>query len=489
MIERPTIHLFQRDFRIADNPALSAAASAGPVIPLYVLDDGASGEWAMGAASRWWLHGSLASLQSDLRQRGSDLVLRRGDAVAIVTSLLEETQAAAVHMTRAHEPLARQLETRLKTLCNRQGVAFRRYPGSLLAEPEEIRSKSGEGFRVFTPFYRALTDKPPRAPLPAPLLLSAPAQWPASDDLDAWGLLPRAPDWARGLRATWTPGEKVAQARVRRMIERGLGSYIEGRDRPDRAATSMLSPSLRFGEISPRQCWQALSMAAEGDARLAAGANALLRQLAWREFFHHLLYHWPDLAEAPLRSEFGEFPWDSDAARAAKRLRAWTRGQTGYPIVDAGMRQLWETGWMHNRVRMITASFLTKHLLIHWRLGANWFWDTLVDADLANNSGGWQWVAGSGADAAPYFRIFNPVLQGQKFDPDGAYVRRFAPELARLPERYIHAPWEAPAECLAAAGVRLGVDYPMPIIDHATARRQALAAWRNMKDSSANIEA
>ena len=470
---------FRNDLRLTDHAALAAAATADrAVLPVFVLDEGAVGDWRAGGASRWWLHHSLASLDADLRAIGSRLVLRRGDTVEALLGLAGEIGARSIHFSRAYEPDAVRLEQRLAEACRGAGIEPRRFRGALLVEPDALETQKGEPFRVFTPFWRALRAVyRPAPPRPSPTHLPGPERWPASDALDAWRLLPHAPDWAGGLRATWTPGEAGAARRLAMLLDGPLARYATDRDRPDRSGTSMLSPHVHFGEISPAQCWRALEAACVRDPALAPGADVFLKEIAWREFSYHLLHHWPSLPDAPFRPEFAAFAWEPDANAARAGLAAWSRGRTGYPIVDAGMRQLWHTGWMHNRVRMVTASFLTKHLLLPWREGARWFWDTLVDADLASNSAGWQWVAGSGADAAPYFRIFNPVLQGEKFDPDGAYIRRWVPELARLSTEHLHAPWRAPAPALAAAGVTLGKTYPHPIVDHAAARARALAAY------------
>jgi deoxyribodipyrimidine photo-lyase len=464
---------FRQDLRLADNPALAAAlAAADRVVPVFILDDEAADDWAMGGASRWWLHHSLAALGEDLAARGSRLLLRRGPADLALAGLIAETGAAAIYVNRLYEPWAVRRDSHIKAALETDGRRFHAFHGALLFEPSAIRTQSGKGFRVFTPFWKAcLAAAAPSAPLSAPALLP-PGPALAGDDLDDWGLLPRKPDWAGGLRAAWRPGEAGAQLRLDAFCQQALRGYAERRDFPERAGTSMLSPHLHWGEIAPRQIWRALL-----SQHNFAQAQPYLRQLGWREFCHHLLRSVPSLPEAPIDDRFAEFPW----VESAPALAAWRQGRTGYPIVDAGMRQLWLTGWMHNRVRMVVASFLTKHLLQPWQAGERWFWDTLVDADLANNAAGWQWVAGCGADAAPYFRIFNPVLQGEKFDPDGAYVRRYVPELAKLPASVIHKPWETPDLLLHSAGVRLGLDYPRPIVDHAEARARALEAYRSSR--------
>ncbi|MGE0723287.1 MAG: deoxyribodipyrimidine photo-lyase [Alphaproteobacteria bacterium] len=483
MVPRPAIVWFDRDLRLRDNPSLVAAAETGaPVLPVYVLDDATPGRWRMGGASRWWLHHSLAALAGDLAGAGLPLVLRRGEAAAEIVRLADEVGAAAVHWCRTYEPFARRRNARLKQALAAANVAARSFNGSLLREPWAVQTGDGRPYRVFTPFWRAVRSMgDPAAALPRPTRMTAPSRVPAGDRLDAWALLPRSPDWAGGLREAWRPGEDGARRRLSAFLAGGLQGYRSARDRPDRDGTSMLSPALHFGELSPATVWHATMARAAAAPALAADAEAFLRELGWREFCHHLLYANDDLPEAPLRPEFAGLRW----RRAPADRRAWERGRTGFPIVDAGMRQLWQTGWMHNRVRMIVASFLVKDLLLPWQDGEAWFWDTLVDADLANNAASWQWVAGCGADAAPYFRVFNPVLQGEKFDPEGGYVRRFVPELAGLPAKWIHRPWEAPADALATAGIRLGKDYPTPIVDHGAARKRALAAFDAIKAGTA----
>ncbi len=471
-----TLVWFRQDLRLADNPALAAAAAGGAVIAVYIRDDAAAGAWPPGGAARWWLHHSLAALGRDLAARGAPLVLRSGPAGAVLDRLIEETGATAVHWNRCYEPASIARDRAIKAGLEARGVAVRSFNSALLFEPWTVATKAGGPYRVFSQYWRTCLSLPdPAQPTPAPAALTFPPRAPQSEALAAWRLLPTKPDWAGGLRATWTPGEAGARERLDRFTAATVHAYKQERDRPDRAATSLLSPHLHFGEISPRAVWHAVRAA----AGTAAGAESFLSELGWREFSHHLLYHFPDLPTRNLRAEFDRFAWRADE----DTFMAWSRGRTGFPLVDAGMRELWQTGTMHNRVRMIAASFLVKNLLLPWQAGARWFWDTLVDADLANNSASWQWVAGCGADAAPYFRIFNPVLQGERFDPEGAYVRRFVPELARLPASHIHRPWEAPAAMLREAGVELGADYPHPIVDHQQARQRALAAFAELKQA------
>ncbi|MGE5540182.1 MAG: cryptochrome/photolyase family protein [Gemmatimonas sp.] len=475
----PVILWFRFDLRIADNAAVDAAARSGrPVIPVYILDDDSPGEWRLGAASRWWLAGSLEALSASLARLGSRLVLRHGEAGRALASVIAETGATEVVCNRVHEPWAVARDERIAAALAARAITFRAFESQLLFPPEAMPGPRRVGYRVFTAFWKAALASPaPAAPIPVPTGFSAPDPWPASEPLGDWSLCPTAPDWAGGLRDAWTPGEEGARERLTHFLNQGIEAYATARDRPDLSGTSRLSPHLRFGEIGPRQVWHAVTARAAAENREAAGAP-FLRQLLWREFSYNLLNRFPQLPEEPLQRGFGRFPWRGDEGA----LAAWRRGRTGYPMVDAAMRELWATGWMHNRARMIVASFLVKHLLQPWHTGAGWFWDTLVDADLANNAASWQWVAGCGADAAPYFRIFNPVLQGEKFDPDGAYVRRWVPELAGLPSALIHRPWTATPLALADAGVRLGHTYPRPIVDHAFARSRALAALASIKN-------
>lgn len=480
MTQKPVIVWFRQELRLSDHPALAAAVQAGaPVICLYIRDDVTPGSWADGSTSRWWLHHSLKSLAADLAARGSELILRHGESVRALEAVIAESGAAAVYFTRGHAPWSAGLESRIKALCEKARVDCRRFGGFLLFEPEDIRNGSGEPYKVYTPFSRFCFAAPaPRFPKPAPDRIAGVKL--KSDTLESWNLLPTRPDWSQGF-TQWQPGEAGAQARLAKFIDDRIAIYGENRNFPNVEATSGLSPHLHFGEISPNQAWHAAKAAiAAANGRLDKSGEVFLKEVLWREFSYHLLHHWPDLPEKPFKPEYAGFPWASDP----KGLKAWQRGLTGYPIVDAGMRELWQTGTMHNRVRMITASFLIKDLLVPWQEGERWFWDTLVDADIGANSASWQWVAGCGADASPYFRIFNPVLQGEKFDADGDYVRRFVPELAKLPSAFIHKPWEAPALVLREAGVTLGKNYPERIIDHAFARDRALAGLKQLKETA-----
>lgn len=463
---------FRRDLRLADHPALMAAAATGrPVIPVFVWDP--QEPTTTGAASRWWLHQSLERLDESLRAKGSRLVVRRGSPAEALPALAAETHPRRIFCDRVFEPDALQREAEVERRLRARGVALEGFNGSLLFEPGAIRNTAGGSFQVFTPFWRACQKLAGtlREPLGEPKNLAMPRKWPASATIAELELEPKI-DWAAGIRAAWTPGEAAARERLRKFAKKSVSRYETERDRPDQEGTSRLSAHLHFGEISPVEVWHAVANRPE--------AESFLRQLAWREFSYHLLCAYPETVRAPFQAQFRAFPW----RRNQRRLEAWQRGKTGYPYVDAAMRELWTTGWMHNRARMAVASFLVKHLLIPWQAGAAWFMDTLVDADPANNTMGWQWTAGCGVDAAPYFRVFNPVLQGEKFDPNGDYVRRWLPELRGMPARWIHQPWAAPPSVLAEAGVRLGETYPLPMVDHATARAEALEAFDSMKEAA-----
>lgn len=465
---------FRQDLRLEDNPALHALRDR-PLLACYILDDAAAGAWAHGGAQRWWLHHSLAALREGLAARGVTLHLAAGRAEALVPALAAAIGAAEVHAGRLYEPWARQRDETLAGLLQVAGRRLVLHSSSLLHEPHRVRTGQGRPYSVYTPFSRALfaLGEPP-PPLPSPARLHGVAAPPGGLALEALGLLAER-DWWREFPRYWTPGEAGAKARLDAFAARALPGYDAQRNTPGIEGTSGLSPHLRFGEVSPRQVWHAARAAG------ASGEATFLKEILWREFSYHLLWHRPELPEAPLQAGFAAFPWQPDA----RLLRAWRRGRTGYPIVDAGMRQLWRTGWMHNRVRMIAGSLLVKHLLQPWQAGAAWFWDTLLDGDLASNSASWQWVAGCGADAAPYFRVFNPTLQGEKFDASGAYVRRWVPELAALPDKYLHKPWDAPDIVLRGAGLRLGEDYPRPVMDHGAGRARALEAYAALRAKAA----
>ncbi|MET0302951.1 MAG: deoxyribodipyrimidine photo-lyase [Microbacteriaceae bacterium] len=421
---RPSIVWFRDDLRLADNPALRAALDRGePVIGLYVLDEESPGIRPLGGAARWWLHHSLASLAERLAERGSTLVLRRGPADRIVRETVTDTDAGAVFWNRRYGGPERDIDAGLKTALRGDDVEVASFAASLLHEPWTVKTGGGTHYSVFSPFWRACLALPtPRAPLPEPREIDGPAAAPKGDALDDWGLLPTSPDWAGGLRETWEPGEPAARRRLREFLDDDLDSYDRARDEPSAGATSLLSPRLRWGEISPFTVWH--------ESVQSGRAGGFLSELGWREFAWHTLFHSPDLATKNLRREFDAFPWPR---LKPSHLEAWQQGRTGIPLVDAGMKELWHTGYMHNRVRMVTASFLIKNLLIDWRRGEEWFWDTLVDADGANNPFNWQWVAGSGADAAPYFRIFNPELQAKKFDRESHYIRQWGADAGLEP--------------------------------------------------------
>ncbi|WP_287460494.1 deoxyribodipyrimidine photo-lyase [Sphingomonas sp.] len=478
--ERPVILWFRDDLRISDNPALNAAAATGrKIICIFVHDEESPGLRPLGGAARWWLHGSLEALDGDLRRRGAWLSIYRGRAQTIILALAAETNAAAIFWNRRYGGAERLLDETLKSALKERRIAAKSFNGHLLHEPWAIRTKAGQPFRVFSAFWRAAQDTgDPVPPLTAPAQLE-PFRGNHRKRLRAvtladLSLEPSTPDWASGLRSSWQRGEQGAHDQLGCFLDKHFGNYAGFRDYPDRAATSRLSPYLRFGNISPRQLWHAAAAAthAEGHGTSYRNLEKFQTELGWREFSYHLLYRHPDLADRNLQPQFDAMPWRVDP----QALRAWQTGRTGYPFVDAGMRELWHTGWMHNRVRMIVASFLVKHLLIDWRQGEQWFWDTLVDADPANNPASWQWVAGSGADAAPYFRVFNPVLQGEKFDPDGAYIRRWLPELSGLPSSSIHRPGELEA---------ITAGYPERIVEHKRARARALEAYKNLRTTSA----
>ena len=472
----PILLWTRNDLRLRNHAALDAALRQdAPVIPVYIHDTVAPEIRQPGGAGRWWLHHALAAHDAALRKRGSRLIILCGRTEDTLARLAQDCGAQAIYALDSGTPWAAGIEDRVRAATD---APLRLFGGSTLFPRGGIRTGSGGVYKVFSPFWRAClaTDPPPR-PTAAPDSIAGPADWPEGVTPEALDLLPR-PDWAGGLRAAWTPGEDGAQARLSSFLDSAVTRYKTQRDFPAAPATSRLSPHLAFGEIGPADIWHAtLDSIADADKSTGKNAWSFLRELGWRDFAHHLLGAFPDLPEQNMKRQFDDFAWrDDDEA-----LSVWQAGRTGYPIVDAGMRELWETGWMHNRVRMIVASFLTKHLRIHWKAGEDWFWDTLVDADPANNAMGWQWVAGSGPDAAPYFRIFNPMTQSARFDPDGAYLRHWLPELAKLSDKDIHQPFAARPGALDTAGVRLGETWPHPIVDHKTARASALAAFEDIK--------
>ncbi len=473
----PILYWFRRDLRLSDLPGLCAAAAHGPVIPCYIHDT-PDGDYASpGGASAWWLHHNLSALEAALEQQGSRLIIRSGPVRKILPALVEETGATAVHCSRSYDPGAAELEAQLHDTLAQLGVAFKRFPGSLLFEPEAVSTQAGTPFRVFTPFWRQCRQQwEPAQPLAAPAELPHPDAWPEGMPLDALQLLPTPVNWAQGWENLWQPGEAGAQKALDTFMHNALADYPEHRDIPGVDGTSRLSPHLHFGALSPRQLAHVVLQHSHLQPEQQASADKFLAELGWREFSHHLLFHFSGLPHESFNERFEGFPWQGSPAA----LKSWQQGQTGYPLVDAGMRELWHTGYMHNRVRMVVGSFLCKHLLLPWQAGQRWFWDTLVDADLANNACSWQWVAGCGADAAPYFRVFNPTLQGRKFDPEGDYIRRWVPELAALPSKHIHEPHAAPENVLAKASVKLGQNYPYPIVEHRAAREAALTAYQSL---------
>jgi deoxyribodipyrimidine photo-lyase len=460
------------DLRLDDNPALAEAAGLGlPMTVLYILDEESEGIRPLGGAARWWLHHSLAALAADLESKGSRLVLRRGQSDAIVRKLAGQTKAGHIFWNRRYGQPERTIDAGLKDWAGENGIHASSFQANLLFEPWTIRTGAGGPYKVYSPFWRAcMASADIRDPLDAPAALPEPAASgpavPTSDTLASWKLLPTSPDWSTGLAETWEPGEKGAADRLADFLDGPVEDYGTGRNIPGTEGTSRLSPHLRFGEVSPFRVWREIRRRHPGN--IPADVGIFRSELGWREFNWHLLYHNPDLATRNFRPAFDKFQW---GRVSRSELAAWQQGKTGYPLVDAGMRQLWQTGWMHNRVRMAAASFLVKNLLTDWRIGEEWFWDTLVDADAANNPANWQWVAGSGADASPYYRIFNPVTQSKKFDADGSYLRAFIPELQGLEGKQIHEPWTAGAD-----------GYPAPLVDLAESRERALDAYQKLKD-------
>ncbi|OED38771.1 deoxyribodipyrimidine photolyase [PVC group bacterium (ex Bugula neritina AB1)] len=471
MTKKIAINWFRQDLRLSDNPALTKAVDHEAVLSIYILDDDNAGNHLMGAASRWWLHYSLKALNASL---SNNLSVYQGDPQTILDDIIKRFDIEDVYWNRCYEPWRIHRDTLIKERLKSQGVKVYTYNGSLLWEPWNIQKDDGTPYKVFTPFYRraCFNTEAPRAPLPKPESVNY-----INDKnhlgIDALELLPKIP-WDKKLEPHWDIGEEGARRRFETFVDEGLSFYKEGRNLPAKPYVSALSAYLHFGEISPNQLWHAVKSIGN-DKHI----QNFCSQLGWREFSYSQIYHNPELPRKNLQSKFDMFPWGENS----DHLEAWQRGNTGIPMVDAGMRELWQTGYMHNRVRMIVGSFLVKNLRLHWHHGERWFWDTLIDADIANNSASWQWIAGCGADAAPYFRIFNPVTQGQNFDPDGEYVRQYIPEIASLPNKYLFNPWEAPELILKGANIKLGSTYPYPIVDLKRSRELALKAFQSLKQN------
>ena len=461
---------FRQDLRLSDNPALLAAAQSGTIIPIYILDDLHSGTHAMGGASRWWLHHSLSALNQSL---DGHLLVFKGDPIEILKAQIDKYSVTHIYWNRCYEPWRIRRDAAIKSELSQAGITVKSMNGSLLWEPWTIKKADDTPYKVFTPFYRkgCLQAPPPRLPTEVPETINFANAPDSSDAIDQLGLLPKL-RWDKSLELHWQIGEAGAKQRFEIFLEEGIKFYKDGRNLPAKPYVSRLSAPLHFGEVSPNQLWYGALSHLDG-----IYSDIFCSELGWREFSYSQLYHQPDLPTKNLQAKFDLFPWIEDD----QALHAWQKGQTGIPMVDAGMRELWKTGYMHNRVRMIVGSFLVKNLRLHWHHGERWFWDTLIDADLANNSASWQWIAGCGADAAPYFRVFSPVTQGKKFDPDGVYVRNFIPELAAMPDAYLFNPWEAPEMVLRTAGVTLGETYPNPIVDLKQSRLAALDAFKSLK--------
>jgi deoxyribodipyrimidine photo-lyase len=471
MPEINAIHWFRQDLRLSDNPALNRAIAAGKLLPLYILDTQNTGSKPLGSASRCWLHHSLEKLSHSLN---NELNILSGDPMSILKNIISEYDIKIVTWNRCYEPWQIKRDKAIKSELQELGAEVKTFNGFLLWEPWTIKNKAGSHYKVFTPFYRkgCLQAEPPRQPVakkPKIHYLATPMLNKSVDQLE----LISQDLWQSDIMQQWQVGEQAAQEKLLDYLENNIREYKQGRDLPAKPYISKLSPHLHFGEISIHQVWQAVKNLSQDD-----NTDCFLSELGWREFAYSLLYHYPTLAHKNLQSKFDRYPWK----KANSQLRKWQRGLTGYPIVDAGMRELWQTGFMHNRVRMITASFLVKNLGIHWHHGERWFWDCLFDADLASNSAGWQWVAGCGADAAPFYRIFNPTTQAQKFDPDGKYIKKYLPELAKLPLKYLFTPWLTPTETLTIAKVKLGKTYPKPIIDLKASRENALRTYRQQNN-------
>lgn len=470
------IYWFRNDLRLEDNAAWKQAIDSGSqVYPLYIHSPDADGEWAIGGASKWWLHHALLDLQDQLASKGLRLILRIGEPEKVLHELIEELGIVQVFWNKRYIPSQFESDDRLHTELVKRGIDVTVANSSLLAEPWDISSGSGQSYRVYTPFMKAFREQQEQLPVASSGNPGVPDSWPTSLQLADLELLP-AIDWAEGFRSFWNPTRAGALERLQQFSERAMDSYNARRDFPGEDGTSRLSPYLHWGQIGPREIVAHIRQFPD-----SKGKETFYKEVIWREFAYHVLFHNPHTTTSPLQPAFNEFPWREDSAD----LKAWQKGRTGYPIVDAGMRQLWQTGWMHNRVRMVVASLLVKHLLLPWQEGARWFWDTLVDADLASNTLGWQWAGGCGADAAPYFRVFNPIIQGKKFDPDGAYIRKYVPELKDVPNKFIHTPWEMPVSMQEFVNTIIGEHYPEPVIEHGFGRNRALEAFQELKERTA----
>ncbi len=483
MSDNVVIVWFREDLRLEDNPAFfTACQKAKHIIPVYIFDDQNSGRWPLGAASRWWLERSLTSLAQQLKRHGNELLFFKGDALEVLSKIAARSNAAAVYWNRLYGPAQIERDKKVKSTLRQSGIDAVSLKGNVLIEPWKVLNKSDQPYKVFTPYWnrvkQLLVNQPPSIYPLLDAIPSAPKKLPDSMTIKSLKLYTGDVDWARDFPDYWQPGVGGAKNLKNTFIDAAIDNYSNQRDLPDVDGTSRLSPHLHFGELSVNQLWFDIWQSLQSESQATQQQLwSYLRQLVWRDFSQYLLFHFKQIDEQPFRPEFTEFPWQHDQ----QSLQLWQQGKTGYPLVDAGMRQLWRAGWMHNRVRMVCASFLTKHLLIHWHHGANWFWDTLVDADLANNSCGWQWVAGCGADAAPYFRIFNPITQSKKFDAKGNYIRRWVPELAGLDTKYIHEPWLATEAKGKQTGLELNQNYPHIIIEHSFARQRALQAYAQMR--------
>ena len=476
MVEKNKLSIFwfRQDLRLADNPGLSEAISKGIVLPIYIYDDINSNEYEMGSASKWWLHNSLEKLNDSLNNK---LSVYKGDALKILESLTKSYDVESISWNRCYEPWRIKRDKNIKSEIEKKGIEVNTFNGSLLWEPFNILKTDGTPYRVFSPYYRkgCLNAAPPRIPLKSPEISSLFKDEYNELTIEDLSLIPKV-HWFDEMEKLWKPGEVGAQEKLYDFLDDGLVGYKEGRNFPSQKNVSQLSPHIHLGEISPNQVWYAAKQK-EDETGIEKDLAHFLSELGWREFSYNLLYHFPTLPRENLQKKFDNFPWQENTDFSDK----WKKGHTGYPIVDAGMRELWQTGYMHNRVRMIVGSFLVKNLLLHWHEGEKWFWDCLIDADLASNSASWQWVAGSGADAAPYFRIFNPISQGIKFDPEGEYTKKFLPELKDLPIKYLYSPWEAPADVLEQANIKLGENYPKPIVDLKESREKALDAFDKIR--------